>query len=118
LLATHPALAPGETPDDVLPFGWLSSLRSQLPGDAQVVLFSPLCSAAVANVARQLDADGHLVTVVSPDPTTRESAASQLATVARRFRIADLQAAGIPVIDWPWEDSLPVSLARARRWSR
>ncbi|WP_372480321.1 DUF58 domain-containing protein [Halomicrobium sp. HM KBTZ05] len=116
LLATHPALAPGETPESVLPFGWLASLRSQLPGDAQVVLLSPLCSPAVATVARQLDAGGHLVTVVSPDPTTTASGAGQLATVARRFRIADLRAAGIPVVDWPWEQSLPVALARTG-WS-
>jgi uncharacterized repeat protein (TIGR01451 family) len=119
LLATHPALAPGERPDTVLPFGWLAQLRSQLPGDAQVVLFSPLCSAAVAQVARQLDAYGHLVTVVSPDPTTGDTAASQLASVLRRFRMADLRAASIPVIDWPWDDELPVALARStRRWSR
>jgi len=119
LLATHPALAPGERPDTVLPFGWLAQLRSQLPGDAQVVLFSPLCSGAVAQVARQLDAYGHLVTVVSPDPTTGDTAPSQLASVLRRFRVADLRAAGIPVVDWPWDDELPVALARStRRWSR
>ena len=119
LLATHPALTPGERPDTVLPFGWLAQLRGQLPGDAQIVLFSPLCSAAISDVARQLDAYGHLVTVVSPDPTTTDSPASQLATVARRFRIADLQSAGIPVVDWSWDDSLSVALARStRRWSR
>lgn len=119
LLATHPALAPGEHPETVLPFGWLAQLRSQLPGDAQIVLFSPLCSPAIADVARQLDACGHLVTVISPDPTTGDAPASQLATVLRRFRIADLRAAGVPVVDWPWDDPLPVALARSnRRWSR
>lgn len=118
LLATHPAFRPGSVPEMVLPFGWLATLRSQLPGDAQVVLFSPLTSGSIATIARQLDAYGHPVTVVSPDPTTTDTAASQLATVVRRFRIAELQAAGIPVVDWPWADSLPVALARsARRWS-
>jgi len=115
LLSTHPAFERGQEPPAALPYRWLSRLRGQLPGDAQVVLFSPLCSATVAIVARQLDAYGHPVTVVSPDPMTRGTPAGTIATIVRRFRISDLRAAGIPVVDWQWDESLPVSVAQATR---
>jgi len=115
LLSTDHAFERGQEPPAALPYRWLSRLREQFPGDAQVVLFSPLCSATVAIVARQLDAYGHPVTVVSPDPMTRGTPAGTIATVVRRFRISDLRAASIPVVDWQWDEPLPVSVAQARR---
>ena len=119
LLATDPVLAPDRTPRSPLTSTWLSRLRSRLPGDAQVVLFSPLCSDAAARMATRLDAYGYPVTVVSPDPTGHRTAGNRLAAVVRRFRIADLREAGVPVIDWAWGDLLAVALANStRRWSR
>lgn len=118
-LATDPALAPGVRSRSSLPYRWLSRLRSRMPGDAQVVLFSPLCSETTARVATRLDAYGYPVTVVSPDPTIQRTSGNRLSAVARRFRISDLRAADVPVVDWAWDDPLAVALARStRRWSQ
>lgn len=118
-LATDPAFRADVGTGSPRTYGWLSRLRSRLPSDAQVVLFSPLCSDAPARLARRLDAHGYPVTVVSPDPTVDETDGTRLAAVVRRLRISELRAADVPVIDWPWDDSLAVTVARsARRWSR
>jgi hypothetical protein len=64
-----------------------------------------------------LDAYGHLVTVVSPDPTTADTPGHRLARVQRRNRISRLRAAGLRVVDWG-EESLAAEITRARgRWS-
>jgi len=119
LLATDPAFAPGRRPPSPSFYAWFSRLRRRLPGDAQVVLFSPLCSDDAVLAATRLEAHGYPVTVVSPDPTSRQTTGNRLAAVVRRFRMADLRSGGVPVVDWGWDDPLAVALARStRRWSR
>lgn len=118
LLATDPAFDGGERASLSRPGRWQSRLRSRLPGDAQVVLCSPLCSDAVARAARQIDAYGYPVTVVSPDPTTHGTPGDRLTAIARRFRISDLRKAGVPVVDWAWDDPLSIAVAGStERWS-
>lgn len=117
LLATHPALSPTPTDADFFPSIKLRRLRRLLPSDAQVLFFTPLCDDYVASVARRLDAYGHLVTVVSPDPTTTDTPGHRLARVQRQNRISRLRAAGLRVVDWG-EESLAAEVTRARgRWS-
>jgi uncharacterized repeat protein (TIGR01451 family) len=113
LFATDPAFSSGDRPDSLQFYTWFTRLRSRLPGDAQVVLFSPLCSDLAVRAATRLAAYGYPVTVLSPDPTTQRTAANQLAAVVRRFRIADLRSGGVHVIDWAWDDPLEVALANA-----
>ncbi|QCJ47450.1 DUF58 domain-containing protein [Haloprofundus sp. MHR1] len=118
LLATHPSLAP-TPPEDAafFPSIRLRRLQRRLPADAQVILFSPLVDDYVVTAARRLDAHGHLVTVVSPDPTADETPGRRLARVERRNRMSRLRRTGIRVIDWR-DESLATELARAReRWS-
>jgi ribose 1,5-bisphosphokinase PhnN len=72
----------------------------------------------VVRTARQFDAHGHLVTVISPDPTGDDTVGHTLARVERGNRISALRRAGVRVLDWG-EESLATELARAeRRWNR
>ncbi|OIB59281.1 DUF58 domain-containing protein [Natrialba sp. SSL1] len=112
LLATHPQF---ETMPPAAESRWLSQLRTirrRLSAETQIVFLSPLCDSMAPTIARRLDARGHAVTVVSPDPTTDRTIGHQLAATARRVRRFDLQQAGIPVIDWQSTDSIDEVFAR------
>ncbi|UIP01222.1 DUF58 domain-containing protein [Halobaculum sp. CBA1158] len=118
LLATHPALAP--TPDDerFLPTTWVRRFRRWLPADAQVLFCTPLADDYAVTVARRLDAYGHAVTVISPDPTADDTPGHRLAGVERSNRVSRLRSSGLRVIDWG-EEPLATELERAAaRWSR
>lgn len=115
LLATHPALS--STP----PERYFSTtlrvrkLRKRMPPDAQILLLSPFVDEPVARVARLLDAHGHLVTCVSPDPTANDTPGRALARAERSNRLASLRQAGIRVVDWAPDETVTTALARAER---
>lgn len=113
LLATDPAFAPTpiETAGRVYVNGWVRRARKRLPADAQLILFSPLCDDTIARAARRLDAHGHLVTVVSPDPTARDTPGREMAWIERRLRLGRLRSAGIRVVDWG-DEPLAVAVSR------
>jgi uncharacterized repeat protein (TIGR01451 family) len=118
LLATHPALSPTPPAERVYVRPALRLLVGRLPDDAQVVFCSPMVDTAAAYVARRLHVRGHPVTVVSPDPTRRDTVGRTLASVERSNRLSDLRASGLRVIDWADGESLYEALERARRrWS-
>ncbi|WP_135820227.1 DUF58 domain-containing protein [Halostella litorea] len=119
LFTANPAFSP-EVPDDPFYFSVrLRRLRKRFPDDAQVILFSPLCDDQVVRLARLLDAHGHLVTVLSPDPTSSATAGHRLAAAERAERITGLREGGIRVAELPAEMSTEAALARAgKRWSR
>ncbi len=118
LFATHPALSSTATEDRVSVRVAVRRLRRRLPGDAQVVLCSPLADDAAARAARRLDAHGHAVTVVSPDPTADDTAGQRLAGAERAARMTDLRGQGVHVVDWPPDERLSTAIDRAgRRWS-
>lgn len=117
LLATDEGFSP--TPPEEPFFAGLrfDRLRRRLSPESQVLLFSPVTDEYVPSVARRLDAYGHPVTVVSPDPTTAGSAGRALARVERDVRLSTLRRAGIRVVDWG-DEPLAAALGRARkRWS-
>jgi uncharacterized repeat protein (TIGR01451 family) len=117
-LGTDPAFSPTPVEEPFFAGIRLRHLRRRLPGDAQVVLFTPLADDYVVRVARRLDAYGHLVTVVSPDPTTRGSPGKQVARVERALRASELRSAGVRAVDWPPDEPLAAAIERAgRRWS-
>ncbi|WP_135301989.1 DUF58 domain-containing protein [Haloarcula amylovorans] len=96
-------------------FRWL---QRELPNAAQVVCCSPLTDDTVVRTLRYLAAYGHPVTVLSPDPGTRPTAAGTVAAAKRLFRLSDLRRQGIPVIDWRHGESLAAAIERqGREWS-
>jgi uncharacterized protein (DUF58 family) len=111
LLATHPALSPTPPDEPFFPSIRLRRLRRRLPSDAQLLVCSPLCDDYIVTVLRRLDAAGHRVTVLSPDPTSEATPGQRVAHTERVVRVSTLRAAGIPVIDWGGE-SLAAALAR------
>ncbi|WP_435317738.1 DUF58 domain-containing protein [Haloarchaeobius sp. TZWSO28] len=118
LFAHHPALSSEQ------PAGYRSitlgvrNLRKRLPGDAQLVFFSPLCDDDAVQAARLLHAHGHKVTIISPDATATETIGQRIARVERRARITELRQGGIRVIDWDPDEGLVNALARgSRRWT-
>ena len=118
LLATHPALAPTPSDERFLATTWIRRFRRWLPADAQVLFCTPLPDDYAVTVARRLDAYGHAVTVVSPDPTADDSPGRRLARVERANRVSRLRAAGVRVLDWG-DEPLATELERASaRWSR
>ncbi|MFC5278020.1 DUF58 domain-containing protein [Halorubrum rubrum] len=121
-LATDPALAPTPAEDRFYRTLWRRRFRRRLPGDAQVLFFTPLADDVPVDTARRLDAYGHLVTVLSPDPTASPSGSPTpgrtLAAIERRERLRTLRSAGIRVVEWG-DRSFPAAVASASgRWSR
>ncbi|MFB6192053.1 MAG: DUF58 domain-containing protein, partial [Haloarculaceae archaeon] len=117
LLATHPAFAPAP-PEEPFAAGLrVRALRRLFPAAAQVVLFSPCTDDYAVRVARRLDAHGHPVTVVAPDPTTEGTAGRELARAERAVRLSELRRGGLRSIDWG-DEPLATAVQRAsRRWS-
>jgi uncharacterized protein (DUF58 family) len=118
LFTTHPALT-STVPEKRTPVTLqVRQLRKRLSPNTQVVLFSPLCDDGVVRGARLLEAHGHLVTVISPDPTADRTPGQRLARTERAARMADLRRTGIRVIDWSPDEHLATVIDRAsRRWS-
>jgi uncharacterized repeat protein (TIGR01451 family) len=117
-LATDPALAPTPSGERFYRSLWFRRFRRRLPGDAQVLFFTPLVDDAAASIARRIDAHGHLVTVLSPDVTAAGTPGERLVRLERRERLRELRSAGIRAVEWG-DDSFPVAVARATSgWSR
>ncbi|NEU57726.1 DUF58 domain-containing protein [Halorussus sp. MSC15.2] len=118
LLATHPAFAPTPSEEMFYPTTRLKQLRKRLPASSQVVFVTPLCDDFGPEVARRLDAEDHLVTVVSPDPTSTRTAGQRFARTQRDHRVSKLRQSGVRVVDWDTDESLGVALARMARVTR
>ncbi len=118
LFTTHPALSATPLNERFLPTTWLSRFRRRIPADAQIVLFSPMTDDFAVTSARRLDAYGHPVTVISPDPTAGDTPGRQFARIERANRLSRLRSSGVRVVDWADEEPLAPELERsARRWS-
>ena len=72
----------------------------------EVVLFSPLLDGFGGTAARQLDARGYPVTVVSPNVTTDRTVHEAFAGVERTNRVQCLRNRGVPVADWSPDEPL------------
>ena len=112
LLATHPALAPTPPDEPFFPSVRVRRLRRRLPSDAQLVVCSPLCDDYIATLLQRLDAGGHRVSVLSPDPTGEGTPGQRVARAERSVRLSTLRGAGIPVVDWG-DEPLATALARS-----
>jgi len=102
-LTTHDAFGwrpPAATRGDTNDADGFGRLLTQIPGDAQVVVCSPVVDDRPVEAARALDARGHDVTVASPDATADDSAYRRLAATERRVRLDECRRAGIAVVEW------------------
>lgn len=128
LLGTHPALSPTAPDELFFKTTKLRRLRRRLPNDAQVVFCSPLSDPYAATAARRLNAHGHRVTILSPDPTIEwidpetvpnsdRSAGERLERIDRSLRCSELRDDGIRVIDWGTEPLQTAIDGAAQRWS-
>lgn len=118
LLGSHPAFSVSPSRESFYPSVSLKRLRRRLPVDAQLVVFTPLVDDYMVSVLKRLDAFGHKVTVVSPDPTAADSPGHRLARVERAARLRTLRGSGLRVLDWG-DRPLAVELAHIqKRWSR
>ncbi|QLH77300.1 DUF58 domain-containing protein [Halosimplex rubrum] len=118
LLSTHPALSPTPPDGRVYVRLQLRRLAQRLDDDAQVVFVSPMPDETSAVIARSLQVRGHAVTVLSPDPTMRDTPGRRLAAVERSNRLNDLRGSDVRVVDWDGDERLAEALERARRrWS-
>ncbi|WP_115865422.1 DUF58 domain-containing protein [Halorussus litoreus] len=118
LLATHPTFSPVPSEEMFYPTTRLKALRKRLPPSSQVVFVTPLCDDFGAEVSRRLDAQGHLVTVVSPDPTATGTPGQRFARTQRKHRISTLRSSGVRVVDWDTDEAFGVALARTARVRR
>ena len=118
LLATHPAFSPVPSEGMFYPTTRLKWLRKRLPASSQVLFVTPLCDDFAPEVARRLDAEGHLVTVVSPDPTATGTTGQRFARTQRKHRVSRLRESSIRVVDWDTDETLGVALARVARLGR
>lgn len=100
------------------PSDWsLAWLLRRLPDRAQVVFCTPLLDDRSARTARRLDAQGHEVTVVSPDVTTDETPGGLLTRVERRDRLRQLRST-LRLVEWQPAEALATAVARSNGgWS-
>jgi len=112
LLGTHPALSPVPPEPGTHLARWRRHFRKRLGAGTQLVFLSPLADGFSAAIARRFDGYGYPVTAVSPDPTVGATPGNQLARIARKLRVSELRNAGIPVVDWAWDEPLDAALAR------
>lgn len=121
LLTTHPSLSttpPGEA-DAGAWAGQLDTLRGRLSGDSQVVLLSPLADDFAVEVALTLEAEGHAVTVVSPDITNGTTIGERLARTERDNRVHSVRESGVRFVNWSPDEPLgSVLMTAEERWSR
>ncbi|GAB3027593.1 DUF58 domain-containing protein [Natronobiforma cellulositropha] len=111
-LAAHPQFSSRQPESEGLWSPQVRALDARLSAETQVVFLTALCDRTSKHIAEWLDAHGHTVTVVSPDPTTTRTVGHQLVRTARRIYQFDLQRGGIPVVDWPHEESIDDVFAR------
>ena len=89
-----------------------SRIRSLTPAGAQVMIFSPLTDEYIVNLVEVLRADGHTVTVLSPD-ITPENVEGRVTSLQRSARLNQLRRLGASVVDWSQDEELPIALSRA-----
>ncbi|WP_206424965.1 DUF58 domain-containing protein [Halosimplex salinum] len=121
LFAQHPALSPRppERQDHESQYiDPMTHVRRRLPSTSQIFLFSPLADDYAAEVARRLDSEGHLVTVISPDVTVDETVGQRLTRIERTARVRYLRERGIRVMNWDPDEQLSLEIEKAQtRWA-
>lgn len=87
-------------------------LQSLIPAGAQVMIFSPLGDRYAIDLVELLRAEGHTVTVLSPD-ITPGNLEGRILSLQRASRLDQLRMLGASVVDWSQDEELPIALSRA-----
>lgn len=90
-------------------------LIALIQGNVEIVVFSPLIDGFGETAARQLDAQGYAVTVISPDVTADETVSGEFVGIERTNRVRTLRNRDIPVADWSPEKPLVWPVGHHRR---
>lgn len=91
---------------------FVQTLQTWLDRHTSVVFFSPLLDDVPLEAARTLRAEGHAVTVLSPDVTTPRSLGTEIAGIQRDNRIEMLRRATVSVVDWDPTTPLETEIQR------
>lgn len=91
-------------------------LGNKLPGEAQVLFFTPALDEFSELVCRGVIAHGHGMTVVSPDVTTAEEPGQYVMSAERQARLTRIRATGGHVVDWGQDRPLQLVLEDALSW--
>lgn len=94
-------------------FDQLHTFLEQSGDTVEVLLFSPLLDNFGVTTAQHFEANGHTVTVISPNITTEDTLGGELAKIARRNRVRSLRTSQVPVCDWTPED--PIEWPKSKR---
>lgn len=89
----------------------VQNLLQRFPDHAQIIFCSPLADQRSITAVRLFEAFDHPTTVLSPDPTCDTSPGHTVEKIKRRRRIDKLRRLGVPVINWPADQSLEATLA-------
>jgi len=101
-------------------------LAERLPADAQIVLCTPLLDDVPVEAIEQLRAHDHAVSLLSPNVTRpvdgSPTPGQSVLDLARRTRLQECLALGVPTADWSPTDPLGIALADVldahhRRWN-
>lgn len=87
-------------------------VQSLIPAGAQVMIFSPLTDDYIPHLVEVLRAEGHAVTVLSPD-ITPDGLEGRIVSLQRASRLNKLRRLGASVVDWAQDEELPIALSRA-----
>jgi len=121
LFAQHPALSPMPPNRQDIKGQYIDPMTHvlrRIQSNSQIFLFTPLADDYAMEVASQLDSQGHLVTVLSPNVTTDQTVGQRLTRAERVARLRYLRQRGIRVIDWDTDVPLRLSIDRAQaRWA-
>lgn len=90
----------------------LESLEEHLPRRTNLILVSPFLDSFPRDVATYLQSFDHVVTVLSPDVTSRDTAGGQVESLDRDMRITRLRRTGVGVISWDPEQPLAEAITR------
>lgn len=113
LFSSHPSLGPQPPGQHVSLYAEGTELDHRIGEDAQLIFLSPLIDGGAEYYAAMFEARGHLVTIISPDPTGAETPGQQLSQIERSLRISRLRERGIRVLDWGWGEPLASVIERA-----
>lgn len=90
-------------------------LQTRIGRSTRVILLSPVLDVFPVETARLLQADGHSVTVLSPNVTASKSTGTAVAQLHRINRLAALRRADITAVDWKPEESLEAVISTGVR---